>query len=176
MLMRAPVVEHGFSLVELVVTMLVISIAVLGITSALSFGLRHQSDGLWQAKSLALIDSYVEEILSRRFDEASPPGGVPPCDGVTCSDAASFDDGETRAEYDDVDDYDGLVENPPRWIDGTVRAGYDGYAVSIQVRYPTAAEVTTLGLGSAIDAKLITVNVAPPGLNTLSVGVVKTNF
>ena len=67
----------GFTLVELVVTMVVISIAVLGISYALSFAFSRQSDGLWQAKSVALAESYLEEIMARRYDEVTPLGGVP---------------------------------------------------------------------------------------------------
>ena len=44
----------GFTLVELIVTMMLVSIAVLGISYALSFAFTHQSDGLWQAKAVAL--------------------------------------------------------------------------------------------------------------------------
>ncbi|MBV1907215.1 MAG: prepilin-type N-terminal cleavage/methylation domain-containing protein, partial [Pseudomonadales bacterium] len=36
----------GFTLVELVMTILVMSISMIGLSSALGFGLRHQSDGV----------------------------------------------------------------------------------------------------------------------------------
>jgi MSHA pilin protein MshD len=69
--------ECGFTLIELVVTMLIISIAALGVMYSLSLGLRHQSDAIWQPKAVALAGSYMEEILGRRYDEQSPSGGTP---------------------------------------------------------------------------------------------------
>jgi MSHA pilin protein MshD len=44
----------------------------------------------------------MAEILSRRFDELSPVGGIPAC--TVCSIPAAFNDGESRTLYDDVDD------------------------------------------------------------------------
>src|SRR4051812_16600744 len=84
--------SEGFTLIELVVAMLLLSIASLGVMYALSLGLRHQSDALWQPKAVALAESYMEEILARRYDEQSPLGGVPPCSTVTtaCTAAGAF--------------------------------------------------------------------------------------
>ena len=169
---------RGFTLIETILSMVVISIAVVGITSALSNGFRHQSDGIWQAKASALGQAYVEEILSRRFDEQSPLGGVPACSAATvpCSGAASFNDGESRAQFDDVDDYDGVSDLPPVDADGIARTGYDGYRVQVSVSYPTAAQVAALSLTSAQDAKVIEVTVTPPGQSAMRFTALKANF
>lgn len=176
--MPAPAASRvrGFTLVELVVTMVVISIAVLAIGQALSFAFARQSDGLWQAKAVALAESYVEEILARRFDEAAPVGGVPPCapSAIPCSAAGA--DGEPRAQFDDVDDYHGLNEQPPLDADGNPRAEYARYRVQVRVAYPDAAQQAALGLDDATDAKLITVDVTPPGESVMSFRVVRGNY
>lgn len=168
----------GFTLIELVVAMLILAIAGLGVTYALSLGLRHQSDPMAQSKAVALAEAYMEEILARRYDEHSPVGGVPPCSPSTtaCSAAGAFDDGETRANFDDVDDYDGLVEQPPLDANGSPRVGYDSYQVSVSVRYPTAAQIAAFGLDNATDAKLVTVTVTTPDGGSTSFGAVRGNF
>lgn len=171
-----PSADRGFTLVELVVTMVVISLAVVGISRALSFAFAHQSDGLWHAKSVALAEAYLEEIMARRYDEAAPVGGVPPCAPAAVPCSAPGSDGEPRAEFDDVDDYHGLDELPPLDADGNPRAGYPGYRVQVSVAYADAAQVAAFGLDDSSDAKLIVVRVTPPNQATLSFPVLRTNY
>lgn len=175
--MRPAAEQQGFTLVELIITMAVISVAVLGISYALSFALSHQSDGLWQAKSVALAESYLEEIMSRRFDENTPADGVPPCSLATtpCT-GAPGPDGEIRAEFDDVDDYDGIDDMPPLDADGLPRAEYASFRVQVAVNYASAAQVAALGLDVTSDAKLVTVTVTPPGGSPLDFPMLRGNF
>jgi MSHA pilin protein MshD len=169
--------ERGFSLVELVITMVVISVAVLGIANALSFAFAHQSDGLWQAKSVALAESYLEEIMARRFDEATPLGGVPACAPATVPCSAVGVDGEVRAEFDDVDDYHGIDDMPPVDVNGNPRLEYAGFRVQVNVAYADVTQVTALGLDASTDAKLVSVLVTPPGgKSTMEFPMLRTNF
>ncbi len=169
---------QGFTLVEMIVTILIIAIASVGITSSLSFALRHQSDGIWRTKAIALAEAYAEEIMARRFDENTPIGGLPPCSATTvpCSADADFDDGETRANFDDVDDYHNLNEAPPVDAMGIARSGYNNYRVQIQVAYASAAQVVALGLTQPTDAKVVTLWVTPPGQPRLEYNLVRGNF
>ncbi len=169
---------RGFTLVELVVTMMIVSIASLGVMYSLGLGLRHQSDALWQPKAVALAESYMEEILARRYDEHSPLGGPPPCSPATtaCSVPGAFGDGEARAEFDDVDDYDGLVEQPPRDIYGNPRVDYDSYRVAVSVAYASAAQVAAFGLDAASDAKIVSVTVSTPEGGAVTFSAARGNF
>lgn len=168
----------GFTLIELVVTMLIISIAALGVMYTLGLGLRHQSDALWQPKAVALAESYMEEILARRYDEQSPLGGVPPCSttSTSCSASGAFNDGEIRSEFDDVDDYDGLTEQPPRDVYGNPRPDYDSYRVVVSVEYANGVQVAALGMDAVTDAKLVTVSVSTPEGGSMTFGAFRGNF
>jgi MSHA pilin protein MshD len=166
----------GFTLVELVVTMVVIGIAMLGIAFALSFAFARQSDALWQVRTVALAEAYAEEILARRFDEVTPVGGVPPCSPSAMACGPAGDDGELRAEFDDVDDYHELDEQPPLDADGNPRAGYDRYRVQVSVAYLDAGQLAAFGLDHVSDGKLITVRVTPPGQAAIEFPVVRGNF
>jgi len=168
----------GFTLIELIVTMLIISIAALGVTYSLGLGLRHQSDALWQAKAVALAEAYMEEVLARRYDEHAPSGGQPPCSPSTtaCSAANAFNDGESRTEYDDVDDYDGLIEQPPRDADGSSRPDYASYRVAVTVAYADPSQIAALGLDAATDAKLVTIAVSTPESGSMTFAALRGNF
>ena len=166
----------GFTLVELIVTMMLVSIAVLGISYALSFAFSHSSDGLWQAKSVVLAESYIEEIVARRYDEATPLGGVPPCSPTTVACSAIGVDGEVRSEFDDVDDYDGVDDLPPVDVDGNPRAGYAGFRVQVSVAYADAAQIAGLGLDDATDAKIVMVTVTPPEMSDMNFPMLRGNY
>jgi len=172
------VVGNGFSLVEMIITIIIIAITTVAISSSLAFALGHQSDGIWRAKAVSLAEAYLEEIAARRFDENTPIGGVPACSPSTnaCSLASNFDDGETRANYDDVDDYHGVNELPPLDADGQVRSGYSNYRVAVQVNYANAGQMAALGLPNSTDAKIITVTVTPPGQQPMDFTLLRSNF
>ena len=141
--------QTGLTLVEMIITIVVLAIALVGITAAISGGIGRSGDTLVETRAVALAQSYLDEIFGKRFDENSNPRGIPPC-RTNCTDAVSFgpDAGETeRYHFDDVDDYDGLVEGagaagPLQDSEGQDRTGYANYRVEVSVRYvePCAAQ------------------------------------
>lgn len=170
---------RGFTLVELVVTLVLLSIVAVAVLNALAFSVRHQSDALWQARAVALGESYLEEILGRRYDASTPIGGVPPCTVATtpCSDVATLGaDPADRALFETVSDYHGLVDAPPRDTEGNPRGGYDSFQVEVAVRYATADEQAALGLDAPTDAKHIEVRVTDRGEQTLVFSAWRGNF
>jgi MSHA pilin protein MshD len=168
--------SRGFTLVESIVTMLIVSIAVLALSTALSVGFSHSSDGLVHAKTVELAQAYLDEIQSRRFAEATPLGGVPPCSTTTVACGAIGNEGEARDQFDDVDDYDGLDESPPRNAQGDALVNYTGYRVQVDVAFATAAQVAALNLDSPTDAKIVTVTVVTPSGGSVAFPVVRANF
>ncbi|MEH6628596.1 MAG: type II secretion system protein [Motiliproteus sp.] len=165
---------RGFTLVELVVSIAVLSIALLGVAYSLQFSARSSADPLWQSKTIALVQAYSEEILSKRFDELTPVGGIPAC--TSCTAEVSFGaDSETRSggvnTFDDVDDYHGLNEQPRDSL-GNLRSGYSNYRIEVTVIYAG----TALGLSDNQFAKEINIRVTPPGQQPLDFGVYRGNF
>ena len=148
--------------------MALISIAALAMASALGVAFSHSSDSLLHTKTVQLAQAYIEEIQSRRFDEATPIGGTPPCSVVTVSCSAIGPDSEVRVTFDDVDDYHGLDDLPPLDSLGQPLAEYPGFRVQVEVAYPSAAQLAAWLLDDVSDVKLITVTVTSPD------GVVRT--
>jgi len=154
--MMAPVSEKGFSLIESILTIVIISISLVVLISAWSGAAKRSGDPFWHAKAAYLGQAYIEEILTKRFDENTPVGGSPPCSSVSCSGTLG-PESETRSQYDDVDDYHNLSESPSENALGIVRPEYQRYRVAVQVTYAGAdfsRPVRTL--------KKIVVTVTPP--------------
>jgi MSHA pilin protein MshD len=192
--------QTGLTLVELVVTIVILAIALVAVTQMMGTGLSRSSDTLLELRTATLAKAYIDEILGKRFDEKSANNGVPPCrapDGPggvpatqECTVFASFgpDGGEVRDEFDDVDDYDDIDEgegglNPDlEDIDGNTRTGYDRFRVVVDVRYiDVADEESALNqnneLDDEYDAKVITVTVSHALLRTPFVYTAyKSNF
>ena len=118
---------RGFTFVELVISVVVLAIAVTGVLLVFTQTVRHSADPLLRQQALAIAEAYVEEIVSRHYDD--PSGG----------ETFGAEAGETRANYDDVWDYDGLAGAPTR-PDGTNLGMTDigGYSVTVTVSDGTA--------------------------------------
>ena len=120
---------RGMSLVEMVITIVIISLALVASLQAFSFFVGRSSDGLVQTRSLDLAQLYFDEILSRRYDEDTGVNGVPAYTGA----CRITDDGESRDNYDDVDDYDAINNESPDTMDAALTADYTGFSVTIDV-------------------------------------------
>lgn len=165
-----PAAEKGFSLVEVIITIVIIGIALVAAISGWGTIARHSADVMWQTKVSYLGQAYLEEILSRRFDENTPVGGgscSPACSdentefGVTGGAPFVSKDGESRENFDDVDDYDGIDENAVGLFVGLIGQveAYNNYSVSVDVSY---VGTTYLGGSDNQLLKEINVTVTPP--------------
>ena len=99
----------GATLVEVIIAIVLTAIVLVSLASAVSLSTSKSADLLWQVKAVELGESYLEEILGKRFDENSPVGGIPACHSSATACGAVGPDGESRAAYDDVDDYDNIA-------------------------------------------------------------------
>ena len=187
--------SKGVSLVELIFTILILSLALVGIASSISGGTSRSADTLVEIQAVALAQAYLDEIVGKRFDEGNRPSGIPPCrvqrdslpdlaDGAArrCSEKVEAappprefgpDGSETRATFDDVDDYDGLIEGQGfgdlEDANGDPRGSeYDNFRIEIEVTYfdPLGTDVSYSDPGTNdeeldddYDAKLITVTI-----------------
>jgi len=131
----------GFTLIELVVAIVIVSVGAVGLLSVYSTSVRYGADPMVRKQAMALADSILEEVLLKPYED---PDGLP--NTVEAS----------RALFDDVDDYNGVNETisatGPIFL--SMPAGLYGYGVRVDVVGAT--------LGS-VAAKRVTVTVSRGG-------------
>jgi len=138
---------RGFALVDVMMSVLIVGIISVVLTGYYSVLFRVPVEIAVKNKANNLAGAAMEELKCRAWEEPSGPRPL----GV--------DSGETAANkttFDDIDDFNGYSESPPRYQDGAVMPGLSGYSVSFAVTYVDAALNAT---ASATDRKMISVTV-----------------
>ncbi len=149
------------TLIELVVTILIIGVAVAGILSAFSVALRYNADPLVHKQALAIAESLLEEITSRAYSNLDLHDTTASIANVIGPEAAT---GETRTSstvgFDNVDDYHGYSQsNSLTDAAGNTLALVGNYSTCVLVRNPSAA----LSGVPATDVLQVSVFVFGPG-------------
>lgn len=107
---------RGVTLVELVVTIVVVAIALTGTLQVLGAAMRHSADPMLVAQGGAVGRAYLEEILAKAF-------AAPPCPPPEAS----------RALYDTVCDYDGLDDAGARDQLDAALPGLEAFRVRVDL-------------------------------------------
>ena len=181
------VYQLGVTLVEMVVVIVVLGIALTAVTRIIGQNTISGASTYDETKAIELAQSLANEIKAKRFDENSPVGGVPPCDGVsggngcTANSNAALgpDTGESaRTAFDDVDDYDDLDEgsgsgNALLDAEGNTRTGYENFRVQVQVTY--SGDVAPRS-GSVSDSKKVVLTITQPNGEALDFTFHRANY
>jgi MSHA pilin protein MshD len=146
--------ERGATLIELTISIVVIAIAASAVLGVLSSTVGRSADAMVLTQAVAIAEAYLEEIALKPFAD---PDGI---------------DGEaSRPSFDDVDDYDGLVDFGARDQFGNALAPLAQYGVAVTVS-PSAA---LAGVPSP-DAQRIDVVVTYPGNGIVALTGYKTRL
>lgn len=168
---------RGFSLLELVIGITVLSIALTLMTGAL-FPQMKQATAPWlQVRSAELAQSFMSEILSRRYDENSylignlrcGESGAPAC--ASWIDIANCNSTEesSRLLYDDVDDFNCLT------LTGAQITNIENVSLNnVYRQFTITVSVTDPNIG--LPAKLITVTVSHPDSDAIIYSSYKVNY
>lgn len=160
--------DTGATLVELVITIVIISVAIAGVVGAFSLISGRSADPLNQTRAVALAQLYMDEILSRKYAENTPVGGSPKASG--CSVVTEESD---RADYDDVDDYNAISGEAPQNANGDALAAsaYGGFLVTVRV----SCAGDEVGLSSD-DAKRVDLTITDPSSLTFQFSAYRANY
>jgi MSHA pilin protein MshD len=169
--------QGGFTLVETVIVIVLMGAMMAGMTSLFMNNVGNSHRPFLRQRALAVANAFMDEISRKQWNEASALGGGCVNTGSgSCplgpAAVAIGSDGESRATYDDIDDYHGLNQDPPQDSSGTAMPGYSGFTVSVNVTQPAAAWNAI----PAADVRLITVSVTSSSNETLTVSAYRVNI
>lgn len=143
--------ERGFTLIDLILVIVIVAIA---IPPMLALFIQMGSGSLFGvtvSRANALASTLAEEIKSKKWDESAPPPSL----------ILGLEPGESRATYNDVDDFHGLDESPPRDSQGAIMAGFTGFRQQVSVCYVASTDFDTC-IGGPTMYKQVTVTVTDP--------------
>jgi MSHA pilin protein MshD len=128
--------SRGFTLIELIVSIVVLAIAVAGVVAALSAIAVRSADAMVSEQANAIAAAYLDEVLEKPF---------------------GANDGQVaRANLDVVDDYAGLTNVGVQDQTGAAVAGLGQFTVLVSVT------ATALGAVPAGEAREVDVSVTHP--------------
>ena len=158
---------RAFTLIEILVTLVVIGIAAVALMSLFANQVRGSADPMIQQQGITIAEAYLEEILLRAFDDPDDP-------------ESGADEGEaTRGEFDDVKDYRSLASvqasNQPRDQFGALIPGLTDYAVTVVVD-GSGADASLNGIAAETDALRIDVTVTHPAISPLTLSGFRTRY
>jgi MSHA pilin protein MshD len=153
--MSSPARCRGVTLVELIVTIVVVAVAVSGVLALVSATAARSAENMLQVQAVAIAESYLNEILQKPF-------GLDPC-APAC----------TRTQMGKVGDYNGLVDVGAHDATGTAVTNLGSYTVQVTVAN------SALGAAPAVPApqsELVTVTVASPDGQTVALSGYRTLY
>ncbi len=146
---------RGVTIIELVVSMVIITIAVGGVMALFLGTTRTSADPMVRAQSLAIAQSYMDEIMMQAYTPTGSASG--------------------RSNYNDVDDYNAITAGSSIEDQFGNMIDMPGYTVAVTVVLCTniicAAELSNRA------AKKITIVVSHAGLGTdIPIIAYRTNY
>ena len=146
--------QRGLTLIELIVFIVIVSVALAGVLAVFNGAVWHSADPMIRKQALAVAEAMLDEILGKEYlndtagdNAATPALGCTPATVPSCRVNTPAD----RQNYNDVDDYNGWNQLGVTSLLGGAVAGLGNYRVRVDV----AAEADFNG----VLGKLVTVTV-----------------
>ncbi|MEE9280444.1 MAG: type II secretion system protein [Myxococcota bacterium] len=153
----------GATLIELVISIVIVAIAVTGTLLSINRTVRSSADPMIVKQALAVAEAYLEEVLLRDYydPDLGAVGGICPLAEAS------------RDLYDNICDYDLLDDSGARDQDGNAIAGLGSYRVRISV---DAAGAALGGLAGSAQVVRVDVRVTNVGVVDITLSGYRTNY
>jgi MSHA pilin protein MshD len=149
--------QHGISLIELIMFIVIISAALAGILLVMNQVTKHSADPLIQKQALAIGESMLEEIKLQDLSgvactgtlgaNAARTGASSVCDYNGYSTTTGIKDFSTNATVAGLGSYNiaGVTVTPISTFGGTAITAGSGVMVTVTVADPTGATIDVTG-------------------------------
>ncbi len=142
----------AFTLIEILITIVVISIAGTVLMGVYSNMVAKSADPIIQQQALAIAEAYMEEIRLKAFTD---PDGI---------------GGEARANFDNVQDYNGLPDTKVRDQNGAEILSLSSYSVSVTV---AGQPLETIGVANSVRIDVV---VTHPAIAPITLSSFRTSY
>ena len=123
--------RRGLSQVEVVVSTVIVGILMVASFSTIAASRRSQMSESNEVRGMAIAEALIAEITQLPMRETPCDCGYGPEAGET---------GANRVNFDDVDDYQNLIDSPPKSRIGTACAGYSDLSRRVAIDLVTTAD------------------------------------
>jgi Tfp pilus assembly protein PilV len=146
--------RRGFTTIEAALSVVVVAIIALSAVQMAGTSAVLTTVQKDQARGTALARQLMAEIMQQHYID---PGTSP---------VFGPESAETRATYDDVDDYNGYTESPPQNNDASLVNGFTGWTRSTVVEWVSSSSPGGTASASETGLKRITITVTNPSGKT----------
>lgn len=155
----------GVTLAEVLVSTLIVGFLMVAALNSVGSIFKARTVTSNRNNAYLLAEDLMSEIEQTPYDDPEGGTGIGIDGGETASD---------RATFDDVDDFDGWSQSPPKNRDGTTITGTTGWTRTVTVEYvdtanPGTSTITDFGL------KRVTVTVTGPNSQTVTLTALRSN-
>ena len=160
---KANLRSGGFSFLELLIFVVVVSTALLGVLSVINLDVSRSAEALQRKQAIAVAEAFIDEVLTRQFANPSAFVGTPTQ--------------INRPFFIDIDDYHLFTSNGIFTKNGQVVSGLTGYSVSISIT-PSAANTPVSGgvFVTTGEMKRIDVTVTTPSGEPVKLSAYRANI
>ena len=142
----------GYTLIEVVISTLIVGGVLVGALNVLGGSVQTRRLSAARIAEPGLGMQLMAEILAQPYEDVDEPAGP-----------IGLETGEsnvTRADFDDIDDYNLWSSTSPEYRDGSTISGLTGWTRAVTVKFydPATGATTTADTG----VKLIAVTLVPP--------------
>lgn len=148
---------RGFTLIEVTMAILLIGVISVVLAGFYSVLFNVPVEIVVKNKANNLASAAIEDIKCRDWEDPAGPGPL----GIDAGENAA-----NKTTFDDIDDFNGYTESPPRYMDGTVMPGMSGFSVNAAVSY---VDDNLNVSAAATDRKRVTVTVKKNNVPKISV-------
>ena len=130
--------QTGVTLVELIIAIVIISIASVALLTGLGFQTARNVDPMIQSQAQMLASQYLKEVMAKSFFDPSADPRLSPsvsrddADDSAADNTASSANATNRLLFNNLFEYNNYNQ-PARELDGTLIPALAGYQISIEI-------------------------------------------
>jgi MSHA pilin protein MshD len=155
--------RRAFTLIEAAVSCIIVAVMLSAAIATSGAARSREQKAIDRQRGLFLAQSLMSEIL----DKAYVDPGAAPLFGLEAAEV-----GQPRSVYNDVDDYNGLSDSPPKDSTGAAISGYSRWSRAVTVQWVTPGNLNTASL-TETNLKKVTVTVKKNGATVVELNALR---